>query len=413
MIGPEDPSIKTTHDGEHPRVSLERDIVLLESGAFRWLRLSPDLEDQFEAATAEGRTKRFWIEGVVCIFLYNSFLISDYLMAPQNFMHFLLVRLGFATPPTIGALILMRRGVSKKLRESMVVVVCTIFASTILYLYSNISPVVSSYAVTDLAILVLFTNVGIRVRLDYALCASAICVAFGGIYLGLDRMLIRPEKLESFFILLAGAFLSLIANYSMERGERLTFLLRLRSEARSGELAIANDHLLQMSNEDRLTRLSNRRHFDEVYKLMWQKSLATNSALSIIMIDIDNFKALNDRYGHLYGDAVINRVAVLLKQSLRGQDDFVARYGGEEFVIVLPDSTDEIVRRVANRIRSLIEIAGSPAATHKEVAEHGWATVSCGVATGLPHPGIDRCDLVASADKALYRAKTEGRNRVC
>jgi diguanylate cyclase (GGDEF)-like protein len=407
------PTLEDRPDPRHPRASLERDILLLESGAFHWLQFSPALEELFEAATVAVRVRRFWIEGILCLFIYNSFLISDYLLAPKSFTHFLWVRLGVATPLTIGPILLLRRGVSKKLREAMVVFVCTVFAATILYLYFNLNAVVSSYAVTDLAILILFTNVGIRVRLDYALFAAMICVGLGSVYLQLDRMLTGPEKLESFGILLACTILSLIANYSIERGERLNFLLRLRSDARSGELLVANDHLLQMSNEDRLTQLSNRRHFDEMYKLLWQNGLTENSALSVIMIDIDNFKALNDHYGHLYGDAVISRVAALLKQSLRGQDDFVARYGGEEFVIILPDSSDELVRRVAQRVRSLIEIAGSPAAVPKEAADHGWATVSCGVATTLPHPGVDRSSLIATADKALYRAKAEGRNRVC
>jgi len=395
------------------RRSLDEEILLLESGTFRFLGLPPSLEAHFEVTSSQIRSRRLWIEGIFCVILYNCFLLCDYSVAPNIFSRFVIVRLGIGTPLAILVLILLRRGVSSVLREAMVVFICGIFAASIIYLYFDISAVASAYAVADLTILILFTNVGLRIRHPYALAAAAMCLAFGGIFIHMESMLRPPEKLEGLAILSAAAFLSIVGNYSLERGERLNFLWRLRSEAESGALTNENDYLVRLANEDRLTGLSNRRHFEDTYKALWGSSIVSGSTISVILVDIDNFKLLNDRYGHLYGDAVLRRVAVLLKQCLRGEDDFVARYGGEEFVIVLPDSTETDGARVAQRMRSLVEIAGSPAVGRKDTYEHGWATVSCGVASRLPRKNIEPSSLIALADKALYQAKNEGRNRVC
>jgi diguanylate cyclase (GGDEF)-like protein len=392
---------------------VEREIERMGRGTFCWLRHPSPIEEHFEASSSAVRSRRMWIEGIFCVVLFNCFLITDYLLSPQNFGHFAIVRLGFGTPPAIVALILLRRGVSKAVREGMVVFICAIFAFSILYLYFDMSAVVSSYAVTDLAILLLYTNIGLRIRFPYAIFASGMCFTFGVIYVWIDSMLKVAEKVESLAILLSAILLSLIGNYSIERGERLSYLLRLQSDMESGVLTDANLALLRISNEDRLTGLANRRHFDEVYKRIWEASVTRGLPLSVIMIDIDNFKALNDRYGHQYGDAVLRRVAILLKQCLRVEGDFVARYGGEEFIVVLPDSSGEVAFRVAKRIRLLIEVAGSPAVNQRVTEGHGWSTVSCGVTTALAREDMDLSALIAQADKALYQAKKEGRNRVC
>ena len=392
---------------------VEREIRVLESTAFHWLRFSSALEEKFEAATAVARTSRILVNGILSVILYNLFLISDYQIRQTRFSHFLIVRLGFATPPAIVGLLMLRAGVGRRVRESIVVVVCFLFGVSILYLYAGESAAVSAFTLTDLVILILFTNVGFHIRLGYALVASLICLALGGIFLQADSMLSGSQKFEGGAVLLVGALLSMLANYNMERGERLNFLLRLRSEVRATKLALSNQHLLRLSHEDKLTLLPNRRSFDELYKTLWQDSIRSAATISIIMIDIDNFKDLNDRYGHLYGDAVLRRIAGLLPPALRVKGDFVARYGGEEFVVVLPNASAHVAFRVAERIRRMIELAGSPPPTLDTSRDHGWSTVSCGVATLVPHMEQESSCLIELADKALYRAKAEGRNRVC
>jgi diguanylate cyclase (GGDEF)-like protein len=130
---------------------------------------------------------------------------------------------------------------------------------------------------------------------------------------------------------------------------------------------------------------------------------------------VDHFKQLNDRYGHLYGDEVLKRIGSLMQQALRVKDDYAARYGGEEFVILLPATPRTGAMHVAERLRKMVELAGFPAldSSEKPLNIGISPTVSCGVATAYPTAGDNREGLLEAADKAMYQAKAEGRNRVC
>jgi diguanylate cyclase (GGDEF)-like protein len=187
----------------------------------------------------------------------------------------------------------------------------------------------------------------------------------------------------------------------------------LRNEMQSEELAYVNTELHRISNRDNLTGLANRHSFELYCGTLWQQSIAEGTLLSAVVIDIDRFKAVNDLRGHLYGDKVLTRVASLLLQSLRGKDDFAARFGGEEFVVLLPQTSQRSALIVAERIRKLVEVAGSPAVELVDTATVLATTVSCGVATCLPGEAFSIEDLLEAADKALYEAKRTGRNRVC
>jgi diguanylate cyclase (GGDEF)-like protein len=393
---------------------LDKEISWIESNPLRWLCFAPKLEDEFENMTAVRRSRRIVIEGILCVVVYNFFVLSDYFLSHQTFMQSLEVRLGLATPLAVASIVALHfcQRINWK-RESLILFVCCVFSASVLYLYFDISAVVSAYALLDVILVLLFTNVGIQIRFSYAIGASALCVSMGGIYIYLDRWLSRPEKLESLAVLLADAFLSLVANYNIESSERMSFLLRMRSAMQTEDLTIANGHLLQIANEDKLTGISNRRHFDEVYKLIWEQCISRASAISVVMIDIDHFKRLNDRYGHAHGDVVLNRIAKLLREDLRVRGDFVARYGGEEFVAVLANSSTEIAQRVAERLRFLVDTAGHPVNSQGGRFEQRFPTISCGVATVRPHPEMQFRSPITLADEALYQAKAEGRNRVC
>jgi diguanylate cyclase (GGDEF)-like protein len=123
------------------------------------------------------------------------------------------------------------------------------------------------------------------------------------------------------------------------------------------------------------------------------------------MLDIDHFKAINDRFSHTVGDEVLRKLARSLRQQLRDVD-LSARFGGEEFVLLLPDTDAPGARQVAEKVRLAVE-EGTWGTVHPELA----VTVSVGVA--MLAPGDDATDLLARADAMLYRAKQSGRNRVC
>jgi diguanylate cyclase (GGDEF)-like protein len=158
---------------------------------------------------------------------------------------------------------------------------------------------------------------------------------------------------------------------------------------------------------DKLTNVHNRRYFDEKVKAETQKSFSSRTPLSLVMIDIDFFKKVNDTYGHHAGDSILSKIAFLLKNSVR-KDDTVARYGGEEFVLVLPGAKLEVTAIIAERIRRLVET------TPFEI-ESGQIhiTISMGISNIPTHQAKSGEDLVKMADQALYKAKNEGRNRVC
>lgn len=158
---------------------------------------------------------------------------------------------------------------------------------------------------------------------------------------------------------------------------------------------------------DGLTGLTNRRGFDIAIAACLLESDATESGTSLLIIDIDHFKWVNDTYGHMVGDKVIRAVAQILKDNVKGKDT-AARYGGEEFVILLPDTPIEGARQVAEKIRTKIEECRIKRTTDSKAVAN--ITVSLGVASYKGEELI--ADFVARADAALYGSKNEGRNRV-
>ncbi len=181
--------------------------------------------------------------------------------------------------------------------------------------------------------------------------------------------------------------------------------------ARSAALALENAGLHRRTEEltinDELTETFNYRYF--VQKLQEEKRRAAryNLPLSLIMVDIDWFKKLNDSYGHEIGNLVIKRLSEIIKKCIRDVDVF-CRYGGEEFVIILPQTPQVEATQIAERIRQQIEKAVIDAGKPGKLK----VTVSVGL-TSYPENGKSQDDLLAVADQALYRAKGEGRNLVC
>ncbi|MEW6600847.1 MAG: diguanylate cyclase [Nitrospirota bacterium] len=165
--------------------------------------------------------------------------------------------------------------------------------------------------------------------------------------------------------------------------------------------------LEKLAIKDGLTGLFNHRHFREVLKNEFKKAKRHSQPLSGIMIDLDYFKAVNDNYGHQYGDFVLAQSAQILKRLVR-DTDFVARYGGEEFFIVLPNTDLQGAFILAERIRKVFL---NNKFTKDKASE--TVTVSAGISATSDDNVISEDDLVANADKALYRAKWRGRNNVC
>lgn len=173
------------------------------------------------------------------------------------------------------------------------------------------------------------------------------------------------------------------------------------------ELKRQRDLLHQLNMTDPLTQIANRRRLDEYLSASFNQAVASASDLSLLMIDIDNFKKLNDLAGHDYGDDCLRQVAQGIEHSLQGEADLVARFGGEEFCVILPATELEGGRLIAERIRTYIE--GLNIKHPAEDIDRVTISIGCiGIDGGIKEEQA----MFKLADQLLYKAKQEGRNRV-
>lgn len=175
------------------------------------------------------------------------------------------------------------------------------------------------------------------------------------------------------------------------------------------QLLDTNLVLQRLMNSDGLTGLSNRRHFDEYLELEWRRSIREQTQISLLMIDVDYFKAYNDAFGHLEGDEALRQVAKAIRANSSRPSDLPARYGGEEFALVLPNTSPGGARLLAEKLRQTIASMNIP---HVAPSQGSSLTVSIGLATVVPQVGSHSRQLIQTADQGLYAAKHNGRNQV-
>jgi len=165
----------------------------------------------------------------------------------------------------------------------------------------------------------------------------------------------------------------------------------------------------RLSVTDQLTGLPNRRSFDNQIEREWLRSAREKLPLSMMMLDVDNFKKYNDTYGHQQGDVALQTVAMTMAKTLKRAADFAARWGGEEFAILLPNTATDGALKIAVLIRHNVEQTPITLLS----GDITRATVSIGLHTMIPSQDCLQCELITIVDKALYAAKATGRNTVC
>lgn len=201
------------------------------------------------------------------------------------------------------------------------------------------------------------------------------------------------------------------------KSEEIKFIKRLVNQLAIGihqgklyhRLSTANKELKNLALRDPLTKVFNRRYFDDKLQKEWKRLQRIPSPLSIIMCDIDCFKSYNDTYGHQVGDECLQMVAESISNTLKRPADCVARYGGEEFIIILPYTPPKGALKVAEAIKNGIRKLNIP---HAASSVSSIVTVSIGVAGSIPTRDDNPILLVEAADQALYLAKAQGRDRV-
>jgi diguanylate cyclase (GGDEF)-like protein len=214
---------------------------------------------------------------------------------------------------------------------------------------------------------------------------------------------------QNTFSVIATIIIGSFSNYLMENYLRRDFLNSLLLAHENRQLQIASHELRRLSISDALTNLGNRRHFEFTIDQEWNRAMRTQTPISLVMLDIDFFKNYNDNYGHQAGDTCLRLVAEKIGGFAKRPGDTSARYGGEEFALLL--SGTELIQAgtVAEACRASVESLKIPH-NHSEVSQ--VVTVSAGVATMIPNIHSNRRALIEAADKALYQAKRDGRNRV-
>lgn len=396
--------------------AMQRITQLLEKG-FPWMKFPGALEQQFLLDLAEPRRRHFLISSIISLLIYNGFLVVDYLMTRDVFWLAVQLRILFFTPLSIFFIYLIwrKRGIfihsmPPASLEVIVVGAGLIAAASLAFILSETKSPLAYYYHVGFVVVIIYGNVVQRLRFWYATVFS---VAMLGIHVaGILVLGSFPERLlwPIVSIVLSSIVFSLTANYVMERDERKRYLLTLRERGVVRELTRAHERLQELSREDALTGLYNRRHFQEYAEHVWERGQFDASHVSILMVDVDHFKKYNDRYGHPAGDECLAQVAKVLQATLRRPEDLTARYGGEEFIAILPQTELNYAVGVAERVRAAVE---AMQLRHESSTTSHYVTVSIGVASSKADFLLKLSTLISAADQALYQAKHEGRNQVC
>lgn len=365
----------------------------------RWMRFPESIEKEFARQTHSFRSKVIRAAIIPTLLIYNAFLLADYILVPSTFALSAVLHFCVVSPAIIAAGLFYDRIAAPAFRDAVVASIPLLVACQIMTIHI-LSPESGSGHYQYLAVMVLvYMNVNLRNGFRNTLIATAI---FMTIYLG--ALLAGPSTLAAKFVgtssIFAAAYLTLQANFRMDKDMRYTFLRRL------------HDRLLRESAESRahrdaLTGIANRHLLENVAEEIWLSNDDSRSPIAVVMIDIDHFKAFNDRLGHPAGDECLKRVAYGLSCAI-GQGELIVRYGGEEFVALLP-ATDlpDAVRRAEHMRHAIAKIA----IPHPGIGIGGIVTASFGVMSG-PVSRHTLAELIAGADAALYAAKRSGRNVV-
>jgi len=185
------------------------------------------------------------------------------------------------------------------------------------------------------------------------------------------------------------------------------YLLRTQVRSQTVELKRANSSLTLLSHLDALTGVANRRHFEETLDAEVLRARRSDQHVSLLMVDVDYFKVINDSYGHLKGDECLIEIARALETVPRRSTDFIARFGGEEFTVILL-SDEKGAQTVAESTRRRVADLAVP----NPGSPFGVVTISIGISTLKPGSKASATDLISAADGSLYEAKRMGRNRL-
>ncbi|MFP5382852.1 MAG: diguanylate cyclase domain-containing protein [Gammaproteobacteria bacterium] len=392
--------------------SLDREIDRLEwlvAAGHDWLRFPRDLEKEFAESVADGLLdyrRRVVVAAFVVLLVAG---VLDLLVVKRGIDGALLLRYGVAVP--LGALFLAySRSTWFRATQQPALCLLTFLLAALLFGLMIIGGDRVLYVYLP-GVLLLAVFAGMLLRLQFWL--SALLLGAMGIAYMVFLVRIRPQPMDILvpYTLFYGAavLIALFANYHLEHASRRRFLQVRLLALKQGELELANQRLQELADQDGLTGVANRRHFDQHLATEWSRARRSGQSLSLMLIDLDFFKRYNDSYGHQAGDDCLIVVGAVLRSHAQRPGDLAARYGGEEFALILPATDVSDAKEIASRVIHDLAAYRIP---HRASEVSDVVTASAGVAGCVPSPLLSSRDLLAAADAALYRAKRDGRNRV-
>lgn len=395
---------KTTATVIHPLERMMQDA--LQQGR-RVLRFAPELEEQFIRQRQGKQRARYVAVGLLAVVMYVLFIPMDRLFVPDIQPFAFQMRLGVALAMLCGV-VAVRFCPSANGQDLLAVLLMLLGAGSLMALLLLSRHPNAAHYYNGLLLVNLLSNILLRLPFCRALAGSVL--VFGAFVWTVFHAPAMPLLVayNACSVMLCSTALGLVANYLLEIEGRRIFLQGLVRDYYVLKLEDSQRDLEALLRIDPLTGVANRRGFDEGLGRLAREARRSGLPLSLLMVDVDCFKAYNDAYGHLAGDRCLQRIAAALGQSLYRPQDFLARYGGEEFAILLPETSAEAAMRIAERVRAMVE---AMALEHhaSPVAEH--VTLSIGLASAVPADGAEQ-QLVSAADQALYAAKEAGRNQV-
>ncbi len=329
-------------------------------------------------------------------------MIADWLLVPDVLRAATLLHLGLVTPWMLFAAWAMTRRPPPFVRECLAASVPLFIILQIDYGFASTTSESAAHYQYVVIPTLLYANVSLH-RLPFRFArfvTAAVVICHAAVVLSANYIS-NPVAVMILVQLAICAYITLVANYTMERDLRRAYLFSLRDRLRHSQADAA-------SKRNSLTGLANRYHLEIELRRLWAVNGELHPMVSVILMDIDHFKRLNDRYGHGAGDLCLKRLAAILIAEVSAASEVVVRYGGEEFLIVLPGVQLVDAMRVAERIRRSVERATIP---NEGPGLFGIVTASFGVASAYVRE-LTAAELIAVADMALYAAKQKGRNQV-
>lgn len=371
-----------------------------------WLWFPKKLEKDYQSQYCREAAHEFRYRGLIIFFLYLILIYGIYQLLPAEQIHTWLPLYSM-----VGVIVLLATVVCwfGKLHRWFDYVIG--IGSTLVIAISVIAAAITTgeqanillHAAIIYAVIIVYGFVGLRFYT--AMAAGWIGGLIGlavSFYLSADITWTVLNRTYTF-----GGLLGMALAYAIDRQQRNNYLQSCLLELHRLEMISHNEQLEILSRQDALTGISNRRHLDEMLKDEWFRAMRHQTPLTIMMIDIDCFKAYNDTLGHIKGDKCLIEVADTIKKIAARSGELVARYGGEEFLMLLPMTTQKQAAKQAER---LLKAVSNLKIEHPNSEVSAYVTLSIGVATYIPQMNEQVSDFLSFADQALYKAKSAGRN---